>query len=81
MTQAGRWSPVVTPSLTMVRMDMDAIAGIAVSALVDTIRASSIRQSMLVTAEIDRVPMQLIVRQSSGPCEPGTKKTSEMENM
>ncbi|WHO74396.1 LacI family DNA-binding transcriptional regulator [Rhizobium sp. BT03] len=74
------WSPVVTPSLTTVRMDMDAIAGIAVSALVDTIRASSIRQGMLVTAEIDRVPMQLIVRQSSGPVSPAPK-TSEMENM
>ncbi|EJB05702.1 transcriptional regulator [Rhizobium leguminosarum bv. trifolii WSM597] len=75
------WSPVVTPSLTTVRMDMDAIAGIAVSALVDTIRANSIRQGMLVTAEIDRVPMQLIVRQSSGPCGPGTKNLRDGEHV
>ncbi|MGO7165361.1 substrate-binding domain-containing protein, partial [Rhizobium johnstonii] len=61
------WSPVVTPSLTTVRMDMERIAGIAVSALVDTIRTSSIREGVLVTAEIERVAMQLIVRQSSGP--------------
>lgn len=74
------WSPVVTPSLTTVRMDMDRIAGIAVSALVDTIRTSSIREGMLVTAEIERVAMQLIVRQSSGPAIPAPK-TSEMENM
>jgi LacI family transcriptional regulator len=58
---------------------MDAIAGIAVSALVDTIRKSSMRQGMLVTAEINRVAMQLIVRQSSGPAHPAPK-TSEMEN-
>jgi LacI family transcriptional regulator len=51
-----------------------------VSALVDTIRASSIRQGVLATAEIDRVAMQLIVRQSSGPVNPAPK-TSEMENM
>ncbi|MGO7259107.1 substrate-binding domain-containing protein, partial [Rhizobium brockwellii] len=49
------WSPVVTPALTTVRMDMDKIAGIAVSALVDSIRTSSIRKGMLVTAEIERV--------------------------
>ncbi|MBX4907849.1 MULTISPECIES: LacI family DNA-binding transcriptional regulator [Rhizobium] len=74
------WSPVVTPSLTTVRMDMDRIAGIAVSALADTIRKSRVREGVLVTAEIERVAMQLIVRQSSGPASPATK-TSEMENM
>ncbi|MBB4217145.1 LacI family transcriptional regulator [Rhizobium sp. BK212] len=70
------WSPVVTPSLTTVRMDMDRIAGIAVSALVATIRANRIREGMLVTAEIERVAMQLIVRQSSGPAKPAPE-TSE----
>ncbi|AGS23213.1 LacI family DNA-binding transcriptional regulator [Rhizobium etli] len=74
------WSPVVTPSLTTVRMDMDRIAGIAVSALADTIRKSHAREGVLVTAEIERVAMQLIVRQSSGPASPAPK-TSEMENM
>jgi LacI family transcriptional regulator len=74
------WSPVVTPSLTTVRMDMDRIAEIAVSALVDTIKTSGIREGVLVTAKIERVAMQLIVRQSSGPAKPA-QKTSEMENM
>ncbi|ARO31545.1 LacI family transcriptional regulator protein [Rhizobium sp. NXC14] len=74
------WSPVVTPSLTTVRMDMDRIAGIAVSALADTIRKSRTREGVLVIAEIERVAMQLIVRQSSGPASPAPK-TSEMENM
>jgi LacI family transcriptional regulator len=57
-------------------MDMDRIAGIAVSALVATIRANRIREGMLVTAEIERVAMQLIVRQSSGPAKPAPE-TSE----
>ncbi|MFB2602934.1 LacI family DNA-binding transcriptional regulator, partial [Rhizobium phaseoli] len=73
------WSSVVTPSLTTVRMDMDKIAGIAVSALVDSIRTNGTREGMLVTAETNRVAMQLIVRQSSGPANPAPK-TSEMEN-
>jgi LacI family transcriptional regulator len=75
------WSPVVTPSLTTVRMDMDRIAEIAVSALVDTIKTSSIREGVLVTAEIERVAMQLIVRQSSGSREPGTKDLRDGEHV
>ncbi|MGZ2381712.1 LacI family DNA-binding transcriptional regulator [Rhizobium brockwellii] len=74
------WSPVVTPSLTTVRMDMDRIAKIAVSALVDTIKTSSMREGVLVTAKIERVAMQLIVRQSSGLANLA-QKTSDMENM
>ncbi|WP_064683390.1 LacI family DNA-binding transcriptional regulator [Rhizobium bangladeshense] len=75
------WSPVVRPSLTTVRMDMDRIAGIAVSALADTISKSRAREGMLVTAEIERVAMQLIVRQSSGPCEPGIKNPRDGEHV
>jgi LacI family transcriptional regulator len=74
------WSPVVTPSLTTMRMDMDTIAEIAVSALVNTITASGTREGKLVTAAIDRVPMELIVRQSSGLADPA-RRTSQMENM
>ncbi len=74
------WSPVVTPSLTTVRMDMDTIAEIAVSALVDRINESGTREGVLVTAETERVPMQLIIRQSSGLANPAPK-TSEMENL
>lgn len=73
------WSSVVTPSLTTVRMDMDKIAGIAVSALVNSIRTNGTREGMLVTAETDRVAMQLVVRQSSAPANPAPI-TSEMEN-
>jgi LacI family transcriptional regulator len=61
-------------------MDMNRIAEIAVSALVDTIKTSGIREGVLVPAKIERVAMQLIVRQSSGPAKPA-QKTSEMENM
>ena len=74
------WSPVVTPSLTTVRMDMDTIAEIAVSALVDRINDSGTREGVLVAADTERVPMQLIIRQSSGLVNPAPK-TSEMENL
>lgn len=73
------WSPVVTPALTTVRMDMDTIAGIAVSALLDTITRSRTREGVIVTAETDRVPMQLIVRQSSGPARPAKENLSDGE--
>jgi LacI family transcriptional regulator len=83
------WSAVVTPALTTMRMDMAAIAEIAITALVNAIEnggpiekggpgeASAdepLPGSRLVTAEKSRVPMQLIVRQSSGP--PGLAKTN-----
>ena len=73
------WSPVITPALTTVKMDMDKIAEIAVAALLDSIRTSSTPEGILVTAEVERVPMHLIIRQSSGPANPAFK-TSEMEN-
>lgn len=75
------WSSVVTPSLTTVRMDMDRIAGIAVSALADTIKKSRVREGVLVTAEIERVAMQLIVRQSSGPASPASKNLRDGEHV
>ncbi|MDE1991974.1 MAG: LacI family DNA-binding transcriptional regulator [Rhizobiaceae bacterium] len=83
------WSSVVTPALTTMRMDMAAIADIAITALVDVIENGGPIErggpgetfadepppgSRLVTAEKSRVPMQLIVRQSSGP--PGPAKTN-----
>ncbi|MBB5576805.1 MULTISPECIES: LacI family DNA-binding transcriptional regulator [Rhizobium] len=76
------WSPVVTPALTTIRMDIAAIAEIAITALVSAIQngepikkgrpreASAdepLHVNRLVTAEKSRVPMQLVVRQSSGP--------------
>jgi LacI family transcriptional regulator len=64
------WSPVVTPALTTAAMDMVTIAEIAISSLLKTIQTNGSRVGTLVTAEMDRVPMQLIVRQSSGPASP-----------
>jgi LacI family transcriptional regulator len=74
------WSTVVTPALTTAKMDMDTIAEIAVSALLQTIRTRGTQDGTLVTAEIDRVPMQLIARQSSGPVSPA-QKNPRMENL
>ncbi len=69
------WAPVVSPALTTMRMDMATIAEIAVSALAEAITGQASPLSALpgrgapntVTAAISRVPMQLVVRQSSGP--------------
>lgn len=70
------WSSVITPGITTMRMDMPAIAKIAVGALVDVIEQSPSDRALLedtpgasriVTAQISRVPMQLITRQSAGP--------------
>ncbi|MBB4567797.1 LacI family DNA-binding transcriptional regulator [Rhizobium leucaenae] len=76
------WSPVVTPALTTIRMDITAIAEIAITALVSAINNGKPIKTMrpgdasadeplpgnrLVIAEKSRVPMQLVVRQSSGP--------------
>jgi LacI family transcriptional regulator len=60
-------------------MDMDTIAEIAVTALVATIKDNASRAGILVTAPINRVPMQVILRQSSGRSKPA-EKTSETEN-
>jgi LacI family transcriptional regulator len=68
------WSSVVTPTLTTVRMDMARIAEIAIAALVEAIEvektdgrsASPAGHSATVKAAVRSVPMELIVRQSSG---------------
>ncbi len=68
------WSSVVTPTLTTVRMDMERIAEIAIAALVEAIEvektdgrgASPAGHSATVKAAVRSVPMELIVRQSSG---------------
>ncbi len=83
------FSPVITPSLTTVAMDMATIADVAISSLLKTIQASGSREGVLVSADTDRVPMQLIVRQSSGPVDPTNggpttvdpaKRASQTEN-
>ncbi|MBF9231931.1 LacI family DNA-binding transcriptional regulator [Microvirga alba] len=75
------WSPVVTPGLTTMRMDMATIAEIAIARLIDAIEAegrgpdddvasSEIHSSNIShdisAADVSSVPMQLVVRQSSG---------------
>lgn len=68
---------VVTPTLTTMRMDMATIAEIAVASLLNDIEASARRTSGIRTihpltsrrpaeARISGVPMQLVIRQSSG---------------
>ncbi|AYG57589.1 LacI family DNA-binding transcriptional regulator [Rhizobium jaguaris] len=85
------WSAVVTPALTTMRMDMATIAEIAIAALVSAIENGGPTErgglgeaagdepppgSRLVTAERSRVPMQLVVRQSSGPPRPARTNLS-----
>jgi len=63
------WSPVVTPALTTVRMDMATIADLAIAALIRVIEPDGEADNVSagrVVSETDRVPMQLIVRQSTG---------------
>jgi LacI family transcriptional regulator len=63
------WSPVVTPALTTMRMDMAKIADLAVAALTGAIEAAGGMEPEMagkVASGRDRVPMQLVVRQSSG---------------
>ena len=60
-------------------MDMDRIAEIAISALLKVIMENGTREGIIVTAETDRVPMQLIVRQSSGPVSPAKQNLTDGE--
>ena len=69
------WAPVITPSLTTMRMNMTAIAEIAVEALADAINRGE--HGSIVQAAIRKVPMSLVVRQSSAP--PPENKPSEGE--
>ena len=67
------FSPVVTPSLTTVHMDMARIAELAIAALVCEIeQAKSTAPTgktlkRTVNADISKVSMELMVRASSGP--------------
>ncbi|EHS51667.1 transcriptional regulator, LacI family [Rhizobium sp. PDO1-076] len=70
------WSSVVTPSLTSIRMDMATIADIAVGALARAILGEPTTASSpdstngsVVSADIKKVPMQLVVRQTTAPVE------------
>lgn len=56
------WSSVVTPGLTTMRMDMPAIAEIAVASVLEAIET----KRNTTTASVSSVPMQIVIRQSSG---------------
>jgi LacI family transcriptional regulator len=62
------WSPVVSPALTTVRQDMATVADLAIAALIRVIEpdAEADPVARTVTSDPDRVPMQLIIRQSTG---------------
>ncbi|OHV76535.1 LacI family DNA-binding transcriptional regulator [Rhizobium sp. LCM 4573] len=73
------WSSVVTPRLTTMRMDMGSIAEIAVTALVDAIEGDrrgngGEETSGPVSAPISKVPMELVIRQSTGVAGVGSLK-------
>jgi LacI family transcriptional regulator len=65
------WSAVVTPMLTTVHQDMDRIGDLAVSALSAAIAVG--KPATTVEAATTSVPMELIVRQSSGPVASGMR--------
>lgn len=66
------WASVVTPALTTMRMDMDRIAELAIQALIRVIEgdepdaASKINAGGVVSS-VSKVPMTMVIRQSSGP--------------
>ncbi|MCX8999569.1 LacI family transcriptional regulator [Rhizobiaceae bacterium BDR2-2] len=62
------WSGAITPALTTVRADMLRIATIAVSSLVRVIEGKDeAPDGFVVSTDATRVPMSLVVRQTSGP--------------
>ena len=65
------WSSAITPGITSVRMDMPAIAGEAIQALLRLIesrdRGNGPRDPGIARASRPSVPMSLVVRQTCGP--------------
>ncbi|SMC82895.1 LacI family DNA-binding transcriptional regulator [Rhizobium sp. RU36D] len=72
------WSSVVTPSLTTVKMDMASIAALAIEALVRVI-ADTKRTHNVAAATPAKVPMALLIRQTSAAARPsiGTGSATE----
>ncbi|KQV41426.1 MULTISPECIES: LacI family DNA-binding transcriptional regulator [unclassified Rhizobium] len=65
-----QWSSFISPPLTTVKMNMPEIARLAIDALVTAIKdrdASDDTPSPPVTARKASVPMELVIRRSSGP--------------
>lgn len=66
------WSSVITPGLTTMRMDVATIADIAVQALMQAIGSPAENEARhsegnSVVASQSKVPMELVLRQSTGP--------------
>ncbi len=61
------FASAVTPGLTTVRMDMPAVAAIAIGALKQAIETRT--DADTVQAVQDRVPMTLVIRRSTGPAQ------------
>jgi LacI family transcriptional regulator len=65
-----QWSSFISPPLTTVKMNMPEIATLALDALVEAIQARDVwddTPSPPVTARTAAVPMELVIRRSSGP--------------
>lgn len=65
-----QWSSFISPPLTTVKMNMPEIATLALDALIEAIQsreASDDTPSPTVTARKAAVPMELVIRRSSGP--------------
>jgi len=79
------WSSVVTPGLTTVRMDAPRIAEIAVGALLRMIETGSHEIPSAATgtaasAETTKVPMKLVVRQTTAPAvRPASEMTTQSQ--
>lgn len=64
------WAGVIAPSLTTMRMNMERIAEIAIADLIwqiERLNAAETAPALPAPRHPGRVPMQLIMRQSSGP--------------
>ncbi len=64
------WAGVIAPSLTTMRMDMERIAEIAIADLISQIDQGGVRDAssdLPASQGQSSIPMQLIIRQSSGP--------------
>lgn len=64
------WAGVIAPSLTTMRMDMERIAEIAIADLISQIEqdgAGAVPRGLKASQGQNCIPMELIIRQSSGP--------------
>ncbi len=81
------WSSVVTPGLTTMRMDVVTIADIAIAAVLEAIARPPSAETRrgdgdTVIASQPKVPMELVLRQSTGPAKTSVfRKDSKSTNL